>query len=155
MVDPFTAKLLLTLATAFFLRDNILKSSSEVRSESHDIAVRLRRQTAEMQRREALDVLHSAKKQYISKSNEYYRLKEEYKERLDTLFADIRFINSQKSNLYSEGRHNDIPDLKAKTNELYAVVDEVNISFRKYGQQVQEYNNAVAKIKELIEEKRA
>lgn len=150
MVDPFTAKLLLTLAAAFLLRDNISKSSAEVSGESKAIAQRLRRQVVDMQRREALDVLHSAKNQYVSKANEYYRLKGEFKNRLDTLYSDIRTINELKKNLYSEGRHHDIPDLKAKTNELYSVVDDVKKSFRTYGEHVREYNAAVAEIKALI-----
>lgn len=150
MVDPFTAKLLFTLAAAFLLRDNISKSSAEVGGESKAIAQRLRRQVVDMQRREALDVLNSAKNQYVSKANEYHRLKGEFKNRLDTLYSDIRAINELKKTLYSERRHHDIPDLKAKTNELYSVVDEVKKSFRTYGEQVREYNAAVAEIKALI-----
>jgi len=151
MVDPFTAKFLFTIAAAYLLRDNISKSSAEVPSESRAIAQRLRHQVADMQRRQALDVLFSAKNQYVSKANEYYRLKEEFKSRLDTLRSDIRLINELKRDLYTEGRHHDIPDLKAKTNELHTVVEEVKQAFRNYGEQVHEYNAAVAEIKLLIE----
>lgn len=157
MIDPITAKILLSIAAGILLRDTIrTQSQSSERELQHakSEAVRIQEQlSAEVQGmrvRQALDTLHNARRQYVSKSQQYYKLKSEYKERLDALYSDIRRINAMKAELYGGGHHNDIPVLKAKTAELYAVVKEVDAAFKEYGQRVMQYNDHVAKIKELI-----
>ena len=157
MIDPITAKILLSIAAGLLLRNAIRsqnESSSrdiqEAKTEAQRIQEKLSAEVQGMRRKQALDTLHSAKRQYVSKSQQYYKLKGEYKDRLDTLYSDIRRINAMKSELYGSGQHNDIPILKAKTAELYGIVKEVEVAFKEYGQRVVQYNDNVAKIKALI-----
>ena len=156
-MDPFGLTLVI-LAAAYLLRDEITTSSrqaeretSNARTESQQVSTELRGQVEGMRRKQALDVLYSARRQYIAKADTYYALKKEYGSRLHKLHADVDLLKSQKRLFYSSGRHSDIPELKQKVDELYSVISQVNAAFKHYGIQVQEFNAATSEIKRLIE----
>ena len=69
---------------------------------------------------------------------------------MDVIYADIRLINAMKAELFTNRQHHEIPALKAKTNELYGIVKEVDSAFKQYAERVSEYNEIVARIKGLI-----
>lgn len=157
MIDPISIKLLATIAAAVFLRDAIRDRSRSTQqdvqaasSQAELIQRDLAQQVSGLKRRQALDLLHTTKRQYVSKSQEYWKLRQEFKEKLDILYSDIRLVNSMKAELFTSRQHHEIPALKAKTNELYAIVKDVDIAFKQYAWRVAEYNEIVAKIKSVI-----
>ena len=158
MTDPFGFTLLI-LAAAYLLRDQISASSrsaaetaQEARREAQEVSTRLRREVEGLRRRQALDVLYSAKRQYVAKADNFYALKKEYGDRLHKLHQDVRQLKAMRQGSYESGRHSEIPQLKTKINELYDVIGQVDDSFRHYGRQVQEFNAATSEIKRLIDQ---
>ena len=156
-MDPFGLTLVILLA-AYLLRDEITTSSKQAeretvsaRTEAQRVSTELRSQVEGLRRKQALDVLYSARRQYIAKADTYYSLKKEYGSRLHKLHEDVELLKSQKRLFYSSGRHSHIPELKQKVDELYSVVGQVKSAFKHYGSQVQEFNAATSEIKRLIE----
>lgn len=156
-MDPFGLTLVI-LAAAYLLRDEIATSSKQAeretasaKTEAQRVSTELRSQVEGLRRKQALDVLYSARRQYIAKADTYYSLKKEYGSRLHKLHEDVELLKSQKRLFYSSGRHSDIPELKQKVDELYFVIGQVNAAFKHYGSQVQEFNAATSEVKRLME----
>ncbi|HEX2830235.1 MAG TPA: hypothetical protein VHP37_28100 [Burkholderiales bacterium] len=155
MIDPFSA-VIASLAAAWLLRNSIRASDSEAQREARvaadeieKVERQLQRDVASMTRKQALSTIRAAKFQYVSKAQQFYALKTEYRERLDVMWTDIRRINAMKAQLYDDRAHGDIPVLKAKTNELHAVVKEISAALKDYDNHVRHYNGIVARIKQL------
>ena len=147
------------IVSAIKLLQSALRSTSQqIEREQNEIDTfrssgidELRRRIQDKSFKAKKDILHEAKRGYVEKSNVYYNLSQEYDTQIKDIKRQKKDINDYKSKLFREGRHEELREWKAKTNELDERFDELVVQFNDMHNRMKQYNSIVKEIKGIID----